>query len=111
MDKPFSIQRLDGLEARNNRLKYIQKNFPMLTVKAKMSLFVLCLYQYQSMLRSNNVENREIYEQIIGKYINSLDFSKNEKKNLLIKEKIWIGLVSKSLNITCKLRNLIKIGI
>ena len=111
MDKPFSIQRLDGLEARNNRLKYIQKNFPMLTVKAKMSLFVLCLYQYQSMLISNNVENREIYEQIIGKYINSLDFSKNEKKNLLIKEKIWIGLVSKSLNITCKLRNLIKIGI
>lgn len=111
MDKPFSVQRLDGLEARNNRLKYIQENFPKLTIKAKKSLFFSCLYQYQSMLRSNKVEEQEIYEQAIKKYVDFINFNKDEKNKLSLKDRIWINLVSISLDFTCKLRNLIKIGI
>lgn len=111
MNKSFSIKRLYALEARNNRLKYIKEKFPKLQLQAKKSLFFSCLYQYQSMLSSDNVENKEMYSQAIEKYIYCIEFHKNERKKLILKEKLWIKLAYISLDFTCRLRNLMKIGI
>lgn len=111
MDKPFSMSRLDALEARNNRLNYIEKKFPKLEIKAKKSLFFSCLYQYQSMLKSEKIGEQKNYEQVIKKYIEYANFNKGEKKTLSLKENIWVNLVSISLDFTCKLRNLIGIGV
>ena len=111
MDKPFSMSRLDALEARNNRLNYIKKKFPKLEIKAKKSLFFSCLYQYQSMLKSEKLEEQKKYEQVIKKYIEYVNFNKNEKNTLSLKENIWVNLVSISLDFTCKLRNLIGVGV
>lgn len=111
MNKSFSIKRLDALEARNNRLKYIKEKFPKLQLQAKKSLFFSCLYQYQSMLSSDNVENKKICSQSIEKYIYCIEFQKNERKKMIFKEKFWIKLAYMSLDFTCKLRNLMKIGI
>lgn len=111
MDKPFSMSRLDALEARNNRLNYIEKKFPKLEIKAKKSLFFCCLYQYQSMLKSEKIEEQKNYEQIIKKYIEYVNFNRDEKNTLSLKENIWVNLVSISLDFTCKLRNLIGVGV
>ena len=111
MDKPFSMSRLDALEARNNRLNYVQQKFPKLEIKAKKNLFFSCLYQYQLMLISDNVENKEICSQAIEKYIHCIEFHKNERKKMILKDKFWIKLAYISLDFTCKLRNLMKIGI
>lgn len=111
MDKPFSIQRLDSLEARYNRLNYIKENYPNLELDAKKSLFFSCLYQYQCMLRSSKTGDQEIYINIIKKYIDCINFNKEEKCKLCFKYKVWISLVNISLDFTCKIRNLIKVGI
>lgn len=111
MNKPFSLQRLDGLEARNNRLKYIKEKFPKLQLQAKRSLFFSCLYQYQSMINSSKVENKELCLQRIKIYLYCVNFKINEKKKLSLKERVWINLAYISLDFTCKCRNLMKIGI
>lgn len=111
MNKSFSIERLAGLEARNKRVNYIEQNFPKLQVKAKKSLFFSCLYQYQLILRSSNIKSQKNYSKIIQKYINCITFDKRERFKLNLKDKIWINLAYRSLDFTCKLRNLMKIGI
>lgn len=111
MDNPFSMSRLDALEARNNRLNYIKQKFPKLEIKAKKSLFFSCLYQYQSILKSEKLEEQKKYEQVIKRYIEYVNFNKNEKNTLSLKENIWVNLVSISLDFTCKLRNLIGVGV
>ena len=111
MDKPFSMSRLDALEARNNRLNYIKQKFPKLEIKAKKSLFFSCLYQYQLMLKCEKIVEQRKYEQVIKKYIEYVNFNKDEKNILSLKENIWINLVSVSLDFTCKLRNLIGVGV
>lgn len=111
MSKPFSMKRLDGLEARNNRLEYIKENFPELTIKAKRSLFFSCLYQYQSMLKSNHIKNQKNYSQIIQRYIDYSYFDNMEILKLNFKDRMWVKLAYKSLDLTCKFRNLMRIGI
>ena len=111
MNKSFSVKRLDALEAKNNRLNYVIKNYPKLELEAKKSLFFSCLYQYQSMIQIRKFDKKDVYIKMIKKYIECINFNKQEKRKLSFKDKIWIGLANISLNLTCKIRNLMKIGI
>ena len=111
MDKPFSMQRLDSLEARYNRLNYIKKKYPKLELNDKISMFFSCIYQYQCMLRSIKHNDRENYKIIFNKYINYISFDSDEKSRMSFKNRIWIKLANISLDLTCRIRNLINIGL
>ena len=111
MDKPFSIKRLDALEARYNRLNYIIQNYPNLELKSKISLFFSCLYQYQYMLKSTNVNEKEYCKYIIKRYIDCISFRKDEIRKIRFKDKIWIRFSNISIKYTCIIRNFVKVGV
>lgn len=111
MDKQFSEQRLDGLEARYNRLNYIKQKYSKLELEAKMSVFFSCIYQYQCMLRSIKYNDRKYYKLILNKYINYIYFNSDEKDRISFKNRIWIKLANISLDLTCRIRNVIKVGL
>ena len=111
MGKPFSLSRIDALEARYRRLNYMKIKFPKLEWKAKKSVFLFALYLYQCMIRTNNVENKEQCKKLIKQYIDNIIFNTKEIKRLSKKEKIWIFMAKISLDFTCKFRNLLKIGV
>jgi len=51
MHKPYSLRRLQGLYAQQERLEYIRKHLPALEYEAKFELFFCCIYVMQSCLR------------------------------------------------------------
>lgn len=111
MDKPFSVKRLDALEARYNRLNYIIQNYPNLELESKISLFFSCLYQYQCMLRSISINEKDDCKRIIKRYIDCISFRKDEIRKIGFKNKIWIRLSNISMQSVCIIRNFVKIGV
>lgn len=52
MHKPFSLRRLQGLDAKLQRLDYLRTRFPALEWEAKSDLLLTCLFFMQGCLRS-----------------------------------------------------------
>lgn len=110
-EKNYSLKRLDGLEARFQRLKYIENNYNDLFFIDKKSFYFCCIYHYQYILRSNNKKQLEDGFNTISNYIKNIKFSKEDIRLLKTKEKLWILLSRVSLKNTCILRNKLKIGV
>lgn len=59
MHKPYSLRRLQGLDAKLQRLDYFEQNFPGLVWDAKADLLMTCLGAMQGCLRSLKEEELE----------------------------------------------------
>lgn len=103
-------KRLEALKAKEERHKYICKFMPQLKTESLNNLWFTCIYQGQRVLKDKNKENlKSVYPQIksfIKKYpqINLKDITDK-------KQKIWIIFAKISFCGTCKIRNLLKIGL
>ena len=52
MHKPYSLRRLAGIQAKQQRLAYLKERMPGLVYEARADLFFTCLYAMQGCLRS-----------------------------------------------------------
>lgn len=59
MHKPYSLRRLQGLDAKLQRLSYFEERFPGLVPEAKADLLLTCLGAMQGCLRSLQSEEME----------------------------------------------------
>ena len=90
MHKTFSLKRLQGLEAKQQRLAYLRQTMPSLEYEAKVDLFFTAMFLMQSCLRSlkgEELEQARQYIQEILKEITPLEKNPNAsaKNNLLLK--------------------------
>ena len=99
MHKAFSIRRLQGLEAKKQRLEYVRDRRPVLVDEAKFDLFFTAMYMQQESLRSMTGEElakateyiRNVLEQIKPLQPHP---DASAKKNLLLKlgQKNFLGV-------------------
>lgn len=90
MHKPYSIRRLQGLDAKQQRLAYLMQNMPELVYEAKFDLFFTALYCMQGCLKSLPKEDlpkareiiRSVTEPILPLEANP---EASKMKNLLLK--------------------------
>lgn len=103
-------KRLEALKAKEERHKYICEFMPQLKTESLNNLWFTCIYQGQRVLKDKNKENlKRVYPQIkrfIKKYPQT-----NLKDITDKKQKIWIIFAKISFCGTCKIRNLLKIGL
>ena len=104
MHKPYSLKRLQGLDARLQRLKYLQQHMPSLEYEAKNDLFFSCLFSMQSCLRHLTKDELNIAREKISVILEQItpipsDPKASIKKNLLLKA------AQKSFENTCKALN------
>ena len=90
MHKPYSLKRLQGLDAKRQRLDYIRLHFPELEYEARFDLFFTCLYAMQGCQKSlGPAEQREAWEKIRGILREIMPLANNPqasfKKNALLK--------------------------
>ena len=100
--------RIQAVEAKEKRHEYILEKFPSLGSLSLKNLWSTCIYQGQLALRSMNKEEKEKafcrLSSVIAKYpIGEKDLPDK-------KERLWFFFAGRSLQKTCKLRNLLKIG-
>lgn len=66
MHKPFSLKRLQGLYAKQQRLEYLTERMPNLADEARFELYFSCVFAMQGCLKSLPKEELEQARQIIG---------------------------------------------
>lgn len=107
MGESYSEKRLDALDAMKLRCEYIQKYFPQLYNQALYVYIGNCMYHIQIAMKSKadraivqNIKNR------IHCYKNGDIF-----ENVTGKQKMWLKMFVSMPVITCRIRNLLKIGL
>lgn len=111
MHIPFSMKRLQALDAKSERLKFIQQFHPSLESIATKDLWLTSIYMGQMVLlhlKDMDVENGF---KKISAILAEFPITKEMLAQLSIDYKIWVLLSKGSIQRVCKLRNVLKLGI
>ena len=104
MHKPFSLRRLQGLDAKLQRLEYLEERYPNLIWEAKADLLMTCLFAMQGCLRSLTGEEMETAREKLRSvlaHITPLEL----REGVGTKRKLLMFLAQKNLESTGKFLN------
>lgn len=110
MGETYSLKRLDALEAKAERQKYIDKNFPDLTTLAKHNLFGSCIYAGQMSLLRLSKEDLADARSKIDIVLQECHMTLTECLSMPGSNKVWFSLAWFSFWGTCRLKNLLRKG-
>lgn len=109
MRSTYSLKRLDALEAKFERQKYIDLRFPQLSEVAAVNMILSCIYSGQMiLLYLTGVERAQALSKVHSYFKGA--FSTIIQQRIPAKEKIWINMARMNFVLTCKIRNILKIG-
>lgn len=110
MHQSFSLRRMDALEAKLQRLKYLEQRFPSIVSEAKCNLYFTCIYLQQMALKDVNKKEQIVMRKKIKNCLNSFCMEKSDLKCIDNKQRIWFWVSRLSFIGTCRMRNILKIG-
>lgn len=105
MGEKFSVKRLDGLEAMEQRIEFLKREYPWLVNKAQEKAYFFAMYLTQKLLDEKQKELL-LYVKKTARRICPSNIKKSSNT-----QKIWIRLSKISWSGTCILRNLLKVGV
>ena len=111
MGDGYSLKRLDALEAMVMRNDYIKEHFSTLMPHANCSLFFSCLYHYQQTIQYLSGEEKEDAVSIIKNIFEKNKLNERDRKTLPFQQKVWVVLSNCSLELACKIRNKLGVGV
>ena len=104
----YSLKRLDAMEAKEQRLAFLEKEFPEIAQKARKDLAFSCLYHGQlALIHLKKPEKQQAVAQL-KKVFGRLPL---ETKGLSTTHKCWLMLAKCSFEICCKARNKLGVGL
>lgn len=108
MGEGYSLKRLDAVEAKVQRCAYIQKQFPEISALATKNLWFTCIYHGQLALRTLDISAAK---EIVAYLKGVLRVHSFSSETCSIKERIWLDMARNGLATTCRVRNMLKIGL
>lgn len=108
MGEGYSLKRLDAVEAKVQRCAYIQKQFPEISALATKNLWFTCIYHGQLALRTLDIS---VAKEIVAYLKGVLRVHSFSSETCSIKERIWLDMARSGLATTCRVRNMLKIGL
>lgn len=104
MHRGFSARKLEGLEAKRQRLRFLEERMPGLAAEGKLSLFTSCMYTMQAALLELPEGEREEVRAAIREILSDIrPLSMNRAYSW--KDNLWIFLSRISFEGTCRFRN------
>lgn len=110
MGEGYSLKRLDALEAKMQRQKYIEQKYPKLKDIAGVNLFTSCIYQGQMAMLYLDGEALLEAKKRIGMIAKISGPEMNCCKNCSFSERVWIFLAKSWFWGTCRMKNYLKKG-
>lgn len=111
MNEQYSLKRLDELEARKQQKEYVGSAFPNLLPLAKRSLYFSCMYQYQQILKYLSGDEKQAAIKMVKQIFSENRLTAQDRKLLPFKQKIWAMMADFSLELACRIRNKIGVGL
>lgn len=110
INETYKIQRLDALEARYQRMKYLEK-YPDIYGIAKRRLVFNCMYHYQKgLLFLSGTELKDLKSKVKLIY-KDIPIDKKDINIYTTKEKIWFYISKISFDFVCRIRNKFGYGV
>lgn len=110
MGNNYTLKRLDGLEARYNRMMYLKK-YDNLNNLLYQKLLLDCMWHYQCVSRVLNGKERREGVCMIHNIINQVPFKSISNMDVNNRYRFWLYCFKIAPNITSKVRNFLKIGL
>ena len=111
MGERYSLKRLDAIEAFERRYQYIKRYFPELEREAKLSVVGNCIYYGQMVLRYLPREERRQAMRYLNEVKDRYPIKHEEYADQKITHRLWLDLSKISLNLVCKTKNALGIGL
>lgn len=109
MHKPYSLRRLQGLQAHRERLNYLKAHMPSLAYRGRVSLFLFCIYAMQmSLLWLKDEELAQARTQIRQAVREVTPLMPSGQNSL--SENFWLILGQISFEGVCRLQNFLEAG-
>lgn len=108
MGEGYSLKRLDAIEAKQQRLEFLKKEFPQQTHRASTDLLFSCVYHGQ--MAAKHLEGPE-KQQAMDQLTSIVKGMPLETTGLSATHKCWIALAKRNFGLCCKIRNLLGIGL
>lgn len=112
MGEGYSLKRLDAIEAKQKRLRFVQESFPQFASAAQLDLLFTCLYHGQ--LAENHLskeEQKNVFRVLKDTISSCPKLEASAMRKLLFTHWCWVQLANCSLELTCNIRNLFGIGL
>ncbi len=110
MHRSFTLERLQAVDAKCQRLDLVQNQFPKLCSYARIDLWYTCLYLGQMSLEyMNKIDKKKAFE-IVNRAWQEYHVVLDDLREMPKIQQIWALLTNFSLKNTCRLRNYLKIG-
>lgn len=110
MGSAYSLKRLDAVEAKVRRQEYLSNYFPSVVTIGKKNLLYTCLYHGQLVLKNIKPNDKKEALLRLKEVFKFYGFKCEELGQLSYKDKIWLNFGKMNFELTCKVRNLLKIG-
>lgn len=104
MHRPYSLRRLQGLEAQRQRLDYVKARMPELTYQARLHLFFQCIYAGQMSMLWMTGKELETAKKIIRSTVSEVTPLMPRRENGLSRN-LWLILAQISFDGVCRLQN------
>lgn len=108
MAEKYTPRRLDAIEAKQQRLAFLIKEYPRISEYARKDLAFSCMYHGQLAIRDLDVSGRKA---VLAKLKAVLKESTGCCGKMPATHKCWLLLAKLNMNICCKLRNKLGVGI
>ncbi|MBP5254297.1 MAG: hypothetical protein J6Z23_02805, partial [Lachnospiraceae bacterium] len=110
MGSPFALRRLDGLDARAERLAFVREHFPGLAREAKMNLYGSCIYSGQMSLKYLKGSERHKALKKVDAIRKTCVPTASEIAAEPFSARVWLRLSKVSFFGLCRLKNLLGKG-
>lgn len=110
MGEKFNVRRLDALEGKAARQKYVNQYYPSLAVQAKIDFYSSCVFSYQSALKYLSGEERREALRKIKEQKRNCELTVDEIKTVRGKFQKYLYFSKISFYACCKLRAVLGVG-
>ena len=110
MGESYNIRRLDALEAKVIRQRYIEKNYPSLLLQAKLDLYGSCIFSYQYVLKYIRGKDKNKASVIIRNYRKQCEPSFQEIGTISGGARKYLYFAKINFYLCCKTKAVLGIG-
>ncbi len=110
MGNKYNLRRLDALEAKSIRQKYIEHNFRELSYQAKVDFFASCIFACQSSMKYLSSKDKKVAKRKIKLYYQENKLTKEEIEMLDEENRFWFSFANKLFFLCCKIRSILGVG-
>ena len=111
MGEGYSLKRLDAVEAKCRRQKFLETTMPQHSRTARIDLWYTCIYHGQKVLKNLEGDDKINAMEILSKVIEEYPLKKADYKSMSLQRKVWLIMAEKQFIQTCIIRNIMRMGI